>query len=499
MKNNILLLTKSSNKELTIRDSIGHDYEVHCVTTGDIMVEIYKRNPVMLIVDLDICEDNTLNIIQSILDIEYLPVIYVYNNEKAKIVDILKNDVLIPIEKVGDLLIPLIKQSSLFKIKYNNVMESYNAIDLLNGEVKSFLKKYSSNEYSTKIMYKDLMDLVFAENLFLTNKPNILWVLSSKEEQYDAISFNLSNNKYEEKVCVDIDKKDSFKFDVYAKNGFSKNYNLEEISDISLSKKIFPEALKVNTGTISNFAGFAIGNLILIGINYENIVTSYDISIIKALAINLDLIETIKCQINELEEAFEYTTDALARAAETNDDQTGKHIKRVNFFAKRIAEELGMNKEFVDKLYTSAQMHDVGKIYVEKNILLKPGKLTESEFEEIKKHTIYGAKIIGDSEYLKMSAEVAKYHHEKYDGTGYPEGKKGEDIPLSARIVFIADIYDALRSERSYKPAFSHEKAYEIITLGDGRVNPEHFDPKVLEAFKRVHEDFRNIYYKLKD
>lgn len=462
------------------------------------MVEIYKRSPVVLIVDLDICEENTLNIIQSILDIEYLPVIYVYN-ERSKISDELKNDIVIPIEKVNDLLKPLIKQSSVFKKKYNNVLESYDAIDLLNGEIKSFLKKYSDDEYNGKTMYKDLMDLVFAENLFLTNKPNILWVLSSSKGQYSAVSFKLISNKYEEKTCVPIDKNEFFNFDVYAKNGFSKNYNLNEISDISQSEKVFPETLKANTGAISNFAGFAIGNLILIGINYENIVTNYDISIIKALAINLDLIETIKYQINELEQAFEYTTDALARAAETNDDQTGKHIKRVNFFAKRIAEELGMSKEFINKLYNSAQMHDVGKIYIRKDVLLKPGKLTEDEFEEMKKHTLYGAKIIGDSKYLKMSAEVAKYHHEKYDGTGYPEGKKGEDIPLSARIVFLADIYDALRSPRSYKPEFSHEKAYEIITLGDGRVNPEHFDPKVLEAFKRVHEEFRSIYDKLKD
>lgn len=497
MKSDILLLTTSSRKELIIRDSISQDYEIYCVNTSDIMVEIYKRNPVVLIVDLDICEENTLNIIQSILDIEYLPVIYVYK-ENSKIAKELKNDIVISIEKINELLIPLIKQSGAFKGKYNNVMESYDAIDLLNGEIKSFLKKYS-NQYNRKIMYKDLMDLVFAKNLFLTNKPDIIWVLSSKKEQYEAVSFKLTNNKYEEKTCAAIDKNEFFNFDVYAQNGFSKNYNSDEISDISQSDKIFPETLKANTGRISNFAGFAIGNIILIGINYENIVTNYNMSIIKALAINIDLIETIEYQINELEEAFEYTTNALARAAETNDDQTGKHIKRVNFFAKRIAEELGMSKEFTNKLYNSAQMHDVGKIYIGKDVLLKPGKLTEDEFEEIKKHTTYGAKIIGDSEYLKMSAEVAKYHHEKYDGTGYPEGKKGEDIPLSARIVFIADIYDALRSPRSYKPEFSHEKAYEIITLGDGRVNPEHFDPKVLEAFKRVHEEFRSIYDELKD
>jgi Response regulator containing a CheY-like receiver domain and an HD-GYP domain len=498
MRSNIFLLTNSKSKELSIRGSISSDYEVYCVTKGDMMVEMYKKNPKVLIVDIDICEDNTFDMIQSILAIEYLPVIYVYS-EKIKIMHLIKSEMLVPFESINELIMPLIKQSNIFKSKYDNVMESYDAIDLLNGEIKSFLKKYSNNEYSVKIMYKDLLDLVFADNLFLTNKPHIVWVLSSKKEQYDALSFQLGNNKYEEKICIDINKKDSFNFDVYANNGFSKNCNSDEISDISFSEKIFPEAIQCNTEYVNNFAGFAIGNLILIGMNYKKVVTNYDISIMKALAINIDLMETIKHQIDELEEAFEYTTNALARAAETNDDQTGKHIKRVNFFAKRIAEELGMSKEFVDKLYNSAQMHDVGKIYVDKNILLKPGKLSKEEFEEIKKHTIYGKKIIGDSEYLKMSAEVAKYHHEKYDGTGYPESKKGEDIPLSARIVFIADIYDALRSERSYKPGFSHEKAYQIITLGDGRVNPEHFDPKVLEAFKRIHEDFKSIYEKLKD
>jgi Response regulator containing a CheY-like receiver domain and an HD-GYP domain len=498
MSNAIFLLTNSKSKELSIRNSISNDYEVHCVTKGDMMVEMYKKNPKALIVDIDTCEENTFDIIQSILDIEYLSVIYVYG-EKPKMTEVLKNKMLIPIENLNELLMPLIKQSTIFKSKYDSVMESYDAIDLLNGEVKSFLKKYSNNEHSTRIMYKDLLDLVFAENLFLTNKPNIVWILSLKKEHYDAISFKLNNNKYEEKITVNINKRDSFNFDVYANNGFSKNYNSDEISDISFSKKIFPDDIKRNADPISNFAGFAIGNLILIGMNYKKVVTNYDISIMKALAINLDLVETIKYQIDELEEAFEYTTNALARAAETNDDQTGKHIKRVNSFAKRIAEELGMSKEFVDKLYNSAQMHDVGKIYVDKDILLKTGKLSKEEFEEIKKHTIYGEKIIGDSEYLKMSAEVAKYHHEKYNGTGYPEGKKGEDIPLSARIVFMADIYDALRSERSYKPAFSHENAYEIITEGDGRVNPEDFDPKVLQAFKRVHEDFRSIYEYLKD
>jgi len=189
----------------------------------------------------------------------------------------------------------------------------------------------------------------------------------------------------------------------------------------------------------------------------------------------------------------------LARAAEANDDITGKHIKRVNTFAKLIAKELGMDRDFTTKIYNAAQMHDVGKVYIDKNIISKPGKLTNEEFEEMQKHTVYGETIIGDSEYLKMSAEIARSHHEKYDGTGYPDGKKGDEIPIAARIVFLADIYDALRSQRTYKPEFSHGKTYEIITLGDGRVNPEHFDPRVLESFKRIHTDFERAYKELKD
>jgi HD-GYP domain-containing protein (c-di-GMP phosphodiesterase class II) len=209
--------------------------------------------------------------------------------------------------------------------------------------------------------------------------------------------------------------------------------------------------------------------------------------------------DTLKYQINELEKSFEYTANALARAAEANDDLTGKHIKRVNIFSKRISEELGMSKEYTQKIYNAAQMHDVGKIYIDKSILSKPGKLTDEEFEIMKSHTVYGESIIGDSEYLKMSAEIARNHHEKYDGTGYPDSKKGEEIPLSARIVFLADIYDALRSTRPYKPAFTHEKAYEIITLGDGRVSPEHFEPAILEVFKRIHLDFKRIYEEIMD
>lgn len=499
MSNRIFLLTTSRDNELLIKNIIGNDYEIFVLTKSNLMVELYEKNPAILIVDIDGLEEHAIEMVQSIVSIEYLPVVYVYN-EESRIIEILKDEIVLPIKSLPNAIFSLIKQSVMFKEKYDEVTESYDAIDLLNGEIKTSLKKYvNMDDSKTEIIIKELFDLVFAQNLFLTNKPEVLWVMFSREDIFKTYMFKLNNSRYEENLLVQINKEDAFKFDIYAINGFRKNFDVIELSDINYGKQNFPQEITNSMLKINNFAGFSIGGLTIIGMNYNKLVSNYDIAILKALTINLDLMDTIKYQMNELEEAFDYTTNALARAAEANDDITGKHIKRVNAFAKRVAEELGMDREFVNKIYNSAQMHDVGKIYVDKSILSKPGKLTEAEFEQIKLHPIYGEKIIGNSEYLKMSAEIARGHHEKFDGSGYPDSKKGEEIPLSARIVFLSDIYDALRSARPYKPGFSHEKAFEIITCGDGRVNPQHFDPKILQVFKRIHLDFEKIYIELQD
>ncbi len=210
----------------------------------------------------------------------------------------------------------------------------------------------------------------------------------------------------------------------------------------------------------------------------------------------------------ELHLTQEVTIESLANLAETRDPETGGHIRRTQTYVRLLAETLQAHGEgrlsngapldqtSVYLLYVSAPLHDIGKVGVPDHILLKPGKLTPEEFEEMKKHTIYGRDALlgaearlGSNSFLHFAREIAYGHHERWDGKGYPQGLAGEAIPLAARIMTVADVYDALISKRVYKPPFPHSEAVRFLMKGAG----SHFDPKLVEAFLGLQEEFRAV------
>lgn len=215
--------------------------------------------------------------------------------------------------------------------------------------------------------------------------------------------------------------------------------------------------------------------------------------------------ESNKKKDTEITEAQFSTIYSLVKLAESRDDNTGAHIERVSKFCKILAEKLRntpkynnyINDDYIEIIYKASPLHDIGKVGIPDIILLKPGKLNENEFDIMKTHTSIGAKTLlevkrkyPDNKLLELGISITNYHHERWDGTGYPKGLKGTDIPLSARIMAVADVYDALRSKRVYKEACAHEEAIKILRKGRGT----QFDPDVIDIFLENEAEFDELY-----
>lgn len=213
----------------------------------------------------------------------------------------------------------------------------------------------------------------------------------------------------------------------------------------------------------------------------------------------------VKERTHAIEQLKDVIIEAMGEMAEYRDRETGGHIRRTMEYIRVLAEAVALDghyteqltKEYVINLYKSAPLHDIGKVGIPDSVLLKPGRLTPEERTIMEKHTLYGEEMIRNLErmagqntaFLTCAREIAGAHHERFDGTGYPRGLKGQEIPLSARLMSLADIYDALVSSRVYKPPKTHEEAMRIL-MEEER---EHFDPVLLESLDRVQEEFRAI------
>lgn len=263
--------------------------------------------------------------------------------------------------------------------------------------------------------------------------------------------------------------------------------------------KAFTEHFGKRGERYKNLVWYRNGDFVICALNYPRRVTAHDATVVKGLAVQTLLIENLANQWSQAESAFAYTINALARAAEANDEDTGNHIVRVGEYCAVLARSMGFSAEKARSLALKSQLHDVGKIYVPSGLLRKPARFTPEEMDIIRKHTLYGASIIGPHPRLEMAYKMALYHHEHWDGSGYPYGLSGEAIPIEARIVALADTYDALRNKRSYKPPFDHSTTCRIIESGDGRTMPHHFDPAVLAVFSELKPVFSEIYKQFLD
>lgn len=204
------------------------------------------------------------------------------------------------------------------------------------------------------------------------------------------------------------------------------------------------------------------------------------------------LYKQLQISYSKLNKSNLETIYRLSLAAEYRDNDTGIHLQRMSEYSKIISKNMGLEDNRVEMIKKASPMHDIGKIGITDSILLKPGKYTKEEFEEMKKHPYIGHLILKDSEseLLQLGEIIAYTHHEKWDGSGYPRGLQGTEIPVEGRIIPIADVYDALSTKRVYKPAFTQEKVMEIMEAGRG----SHFDPDIFDVFMdslEEIEDFR--------
>ena len=333
----------------------------------------------------------------------------------------------------------------------------------------------------------------------VSKSKNLRKAIESKEVAYQFISIDEEH--------ADPARRTNALFEIYIPIMFNHSKEVKAVFEVYKSKQDISQGIYLGWLFLWLFA--FTGGAVIYYIFTKAITRAYQ----QNKVLQYELIEYSQ----ELESNIRLVTDVqniailgLSKLAEYRDKETGLHLERMSLYSKMLAEELAnwddykfyITKNYIESIYTSSVLHDIGKVGIPDNILLKPGKLTVEEFEVMKTHTTIGGDAIaaadrklGIESFLTIGKELAYGHHEKYNGTGYPNGLKGDEVSVSARIVALADVFDAVTSKRVYKPAFSFDETKKIILDGNGT----HFHPDVVKAFLNIEKDIIEVADKYKD
>ncbi len=500
--NNILVVEDEIVNIEIYKELLDSKYTLIITENGkDAKMVMHNNPPDIVLLDvmlpdcygIDLCRE-----IKSDDDLKHIPIIIVttINNQEDKIKALAAgaNDYLNkPINKME--LYLKIKNHLTIKNLSDVVTSTFKNIISINNTSDLIMKKFDPNYFDFQKDVFNLLNDYISQIQNYDEIPGFIMIAEyHKETALYANLYKIEENKTITKFKpILLDNFNNFaisegKNDAVFNNYKDLNTTLEEFQNN------FHPIVRKNIGTIYNYICYQGRKIFIIAFNYKTDITNLLAQTLKSFSLTGNFFKIIQDQITEIKDAYVYALNSLARAAEVSDELTGAHIIRVNHYSTFIAEKLHLPELLVFNISNSAQMHDIGKIHIHSDILLKKEKLTEKEWEQIKKHPAYGAKILGVSKFMEVANKICLGHHENYDGSGYPYGRKKEEIPIEARIVHLADVYDSLRSARSYKIAFEHKKVYDIIVNGDGRTIPEHFDPDVLDVFKKYDSEFKQIY-----